>query len=69
MNSLNMYDNIEVGDTIYFPNLPLAVKSGKVIGFRKWNGHAKRVLCEGGVSFEISKHSRTYVLSVDEDNN
>ena len=63
MNSL--YNNIEIGDIISFPNSFLAVKSGKVIGFRKWNGRAKKVLCEGGVSFEITRNSFDYTLWCD----
>ena len=60
MNTL--YNNIEIGDTISFPRSILKVKEGKVIGFKGHNQHAKRVLCENGVSFEISRYVFDYVV-------
>ena len=67
MNTVNtidsvMYDSIEIGDTIIFPNSFLAIKQGRVIGFKGINGSSKYVLCEDGVFFPISKWDCNYVL-------
>ena len=64
MNNLSMYDNIEVGDTIEFPNSCLLVKSGVVSGFKGINGHAKYVLCDNGAKFPISRYKVDYTLEV-----
>jgi hypothetical protein len=66
MNSLAIYDNIEVGDTITFPKSMNLVKSGVVASTRKWNGNAMRVTCTNGAIFEISRYTRDYVLTVEE---
>jgi hypothetical protein len=66
MNSLAMYDNIEIGDTITFPKSMNLVKSGVVESTRKWNGSAMQVRCTNGAKFEISRYKTEYVLTVEE---
>ncbi len=66
MNSLATYDNIEVGDTITFPNSMNLLKSGVVSSIRKWNGSAKRITCTNGAIFEISRYKTNYFLSVED---
>ncbi len=64
MNSLSNYDNIEIGDVITLPNSSLVIKSGTISSIRKWNGHALRVECSNGATFELSRHKRNFVISV-----
>ena len=60
MNSL--YNNIEIGDYIEFPNSILKVKGGIVSSVKGLNGHAKIVECLNGHKFPISKYKTDYVL-------
>jgi len=68
MITLNVYDSIEIGDTITLPNSFLATRSGVVFAIRKWNGNAKRITCTNGAEFELNRYSHNFVLTV-EDNN
>jgi hypothetical protein len=62
MNSLKLYDNVEVGDTISFPNSRLLVKEGVVASVKGLNGHAKVIKVTSGQEFAISKYKTDYVL-------
>jgi hypothetical protein len=64
MTSLNMYDNVEIGDTITLPVSMLAVKEGVIASIRKHNQYAMRVTCTNGAWFELSRYTRDFVLSV-----
>lgn len=60
--SLNNYDNIEIGDEIFFPNLALLNKGGIVSKIKGLNGHAKVVYTTNGGEFAISRYSREFTL-------
>jgi hypothetical protein len=62
MNSLNIYDNIEIGDSIYFPNSFLLNQGGIVSAIKGLNGHAKVVHTTNGGTFPISRYRREYTL-------
>ena len=64
----SLYNSIEIGDTITFPNSMNLVKSGVVESLRKWNGSAMQVRCTNGAKFEISRYKNDYVLTVEESN-
>jgi hypothetical protein len=65
MNSLAIYDNIQIGDTISLPRSMNLVKSGVVASIRKWNGSAMRVTCTNGAIFELSRYSHDFVITQD----
>jgi hypothetical protein len=62
MTTLNIYDNIEIGDSIYFPNSFLLNKGGIVSAIKGLNGHAKFVYTTNGGKFAISRYNRDYTL-------
>jgi len=62
MNSLSIYDSIEINDTITMPLSSNLVKSGKIVKIRKSNQHAKSVLLETGEWFHLSRYVSDYVL-------
>jgi hypothetical protein len=66
MTTLSNYSNIEVGDTITLPTSMNLVKSGVIVKIRKWNGSAMRVICSNGAIFELNKHTRDFVLTVED---
>jgi hypothetical protein len=68
MNSLSIYDSIEINDTITMPLSFNLVKSGKIVKIRKSNQHAKSVLLETGEWFHLSRYVRDYVITVEETN-
>jgi hypothetical protein len=62
MNSLSLYDSIEINDIITMPLSSNLVKSGKIVKIRKSNQHAKSVLLETGEWFHLSRYVSDYVL-------
>ena len=62
MNSLSIYDSIEINDIITMPLSSNLVKSGKIVKIRKSNQHAKSVLLESGEWFHLSRYVSDYVL-------
>ena len=62
MNSLSIYDSIEINDIITMPLSSNLVKSGKIVKIRKSNQHAKSVLLETGEWFHLSRYVYDYVL-------
>jgi hypothetical protein len=62
-NNVSKYDSIKVGDTISLPKSFSLVKSGKIVSVRKWNQHAKRVTCDNGAWFELSRYSNDYLIN------
>jgi hypothetical protein len=62
MNSLSIYDSIEINDIITMPLSSNLVKSGKIVKIRKSNQHAKSVLLETGEWFHLSRYVSDYVL-------
>ena len=60
--SLLTYDNIEIGDEIYFPNSFLKNKGGIVSAIKGLNGHAKVVHTTNGGEFAISRYNTDYTL-------
>jgi len=62
MNSLKSYDNIEIGDTIIFPNTFLNQVSGVITSIRKHNQRAMQVKCSNGATFEVSRNITDFVL-------
>jgi hypothetical protein len=68
MNSLSIYDSIEINDTITMPLSSNLVKSGKIVKIRKSNQHAKSVLLETGEWFHLSRYVRDYVITDEQGN-
>jgi hypothetical protein len=68
MNSLSLYDNIEINDIITMPLSFSKVKEGKIVKIKGSNQHAKSVLLETGEWFHLSRYVRDYVLTVEESN-
>jgi hypothetical protein len=62
MNSLSLYDNIEINDIITMPLSFALVKSGKIVKIKKSNQHAKSVLLESGEWFHLSRYTLNYFL-------
>ena len=62
MNSLSLYDNIEINDIITMPLSSNLVKSGKIVKIKKSNQHAKSVLLESGEWFHLSRYTLNYFL-------
>lgn len=61
-NNLSLYDNIEIGDEIYFPNSFLKNKGGVVSAIKGTNGHAKTIYTTNGGEFPISRYKVDYTL-------
>ncbi len=60
---VSKYDSIQVGDFIAMKNSLALIKSGKIVSIRKWNGHAKRVTCDNGAWFELSRYKNDYDIN------
>ena len=63
--TLSVYDNIEIGDEIHFPNLALLNKGGIVSKIKGTNGHAKTIYTTNGGVFPISRYNLEYTLWCD----
>lgn len=66
MTTLSLYDSIEIGDTITLPTSSNLVKSGKIVKIKGSNQHAKSVLLETGEWFHLSRYTRDYVITVED---